>query len=579
MITRSPINLSQTECDAAVQPISPVPYDHFPRYADLTGLLHSWAAQRPELCQLDRIGTSYQGRPIWLVSVTNTAAGPPADKPALLVEAGIHAAELTGTTAALHLLHRLLTEYGVNDTVTRLLDTRAFYVIPRLCPDGAEVVLTEGRYLRSSVRPYPQDEPEPGLHGRDIDGDGRVLFMRYPDPDGPWKVHPVDPRLLVPRSLDDSCGEHFRLLLEGEVLGYDGHTVPAAPALEGLDLAANFHSDWPDFASRPRGAGPYSGSEPEIASLMKAVVDRPNITGYVSCHTFGALHLHPPLNDDEDIPSADQRMYADLGAMATDLTGYPAMSYHALKHTPYRVRGGQLSWMYQERGILAWTTEIWNPLRAAGIEDFHPAKWLIDHPVADDLCLLAWNDAELAGKGFVDWYPFDHPQLGPVELGGWDVIGYWYNAPWHRLEAEVAPHTEWLIRWALASPLLAIRDVAVQRIGGDLHRISVVVANTGWLPTQVTAKAALREQCGPVRVILEIPSGTTLIQGGAVTELGQLAGRCHARTSTTWWGHDQGTPDLALCEWIVMAPTGAQVQVTAKHERAGVASATVVLEA
>ena len=37
----------------------------------------------------------------------------------------------------------------------------------------------------------------------------------------------------------------------------------------------------------------------------------------------------------------------------------------------------------------------------------------------DDLKLIGWNDEQLGGKGFVDWYPFDHPQLGRVELGGW----------------------------------------------------------------------------------------------------------------------------------------------------------------
>ena len=119
------------------------PYDHFARYAELTELLQEWAGQRPELLQVESIGASYEGRDIWLATVTNTATGPAAEKPAFLIEANIHAIEVTGCAAALHLIHRLLAEHGADDQVTRALDTRAFYVIPRLNPDGAELALAD----------------------------------------------------------------------------------------------------------------------------------------------------------------------------------------------------------------------------------------------------------------------------------------------------------------------------------------------------------------------------------------------------------------------------------------------------
>ncbi len=46
--------------------------------------------------------------------------------------------EFTGTTAALDLLDRLLHDYGQDARVTHVLDTRTFYVVPRVNPDGAE---------------------------------------------------------------------------------------------------------------------------------------------------------------------------------------------------------------------------------------------------------------------------------------------------------------------------------------------------------------------------------------------------------------------------------------------------------
>ena len=77
--------------------------------------------------------------------MTNTETGPAPEKPAFLIEANIHAIEVTGCAAALHLIHRLLAEHGTDDQVTRALDTRAFYVIPRLNPDGAELASPTGR--------------------------------------------------------------------------------------------------------------------------------------------------------------------------------------------------------------------------------------------------------------------------------------------------------------------------------------------------------------------------------------------------------------------------------------------------
>lgn len=557
--------------------ITSLHYDHFYDHAELTHTLRAWADERPDLVGLERIGESWQGREIWLATLTNTATGAARDKPGFLVEANIHAAEVTSSFAALHLVHRLLAGYGTDQRATRLLDTRAVYVVPRVNPDGVETVLREGRYVRSSVRPHPSAEREPGLHGRDVDGDGRVLFMRVPDPYGPWKTCPDDPRLLVRREPDEDGGTYYRMYLEGDVVGYDGATVRAAQPYEGLDLGQNYQTDWADLPEHPRNAGPFAGSEPEIATMMRAVADRPNITGYVTCHTFGGIHLRPPLNSDDDVPPKDLRVFEEFGARATGLTGYPTMSYDDLKYQPMRMKGGQLGWFYDELGVFAWITEFWNPLRAAGISPYHPSRWLLDHPVEDALRLIRWSDEELDGKGFVDWYPFDHPQLGRVELGGWDIVNYWYNPPFDRIEREVAPHSEWVVYQALASPRLVLCSVTAERTEPGVYCVRAVVGNDGWLPTYVTEKALRRNLCPGVRASLSCAEPARVVGSTRTVELGQLEGRSGARTSTTWWGHDPGTPDLALAEWTVAAPAGTTVTVRASHPRAGATCQSLTL--
>ena len=141
-----------------------VAFDRFYRYDELTEILQGWAEERPELVKLESIGKSFEGREVWLVTLTNLETGPDLEKPAFLIEANIHAIEVTGATAALHLINRLLSGYGSDEQVTRLLDTRAFYVLPRLNPDGPELALAERpRFIRSSTRPWPLAEEVDGL--------------------------------------------------------------------------------------------------------------------------------------------------------------------------------------------------------------------------------------------------------------------------------------------------------------------------------------------------------------------------------------------------------------------------------
>ncbi|MZD10432.1 carboxypeptidase [Streptomyces sp. SID5785] len=553
-------------------------YDRFHTHDELTALLRSWVAARPGLARLESIGRSLEGRDIWLMTLTSTDTGPAEDKPAFFVEAGIHAAEWTGGYAALHLVHRLLDAYGQDERITRLLDTRTLYVVPRLNPDGAEHVMTEGRYIRSSMRAHPRQTAAPGLQLKDVDGDGRVLFMRQPDPDGPWKVCPQEPRLLVAREPDESGGAYYRLLLEGEIEGHRGDVVEVSDPVEGIDLGQNLPTDWAAAPGIPDNAGPFAGSEPETRAVLRAVTDRPNVTGFVTCHTFGGLHLHPPLNSTESLPYPDRRVYDAVGAKAADLTGYDVMSFQDLKYDPdIDFRGGQLGWYYEQLGLFAWITEFWSPQRAAGITAYHPSRWLLDHPVEDDLRMLEWSDKELGGQGFVDWYPFDHPQLGPVELGGWDMINYWYNPPLDRVEQEVAPHTEWVVFQALCSPRLEMRSLTASQEAPGVFRVRAVVRNSGWLPTYVSHQALRREVVAGAVAELEQSDGIRLIGGESEVALGQLEGRSGALSTTTWWGHDPGTPDLAAAEWVVAAAPGTAVSVTAHHARAGRAVGTVRL--
>ncbi len=557
-----------------------VRFDTYYRYGDLTRILQAYAEKVPHLVRLESIGQSFEERDIWVATVTNLETGE--DKPALWVDGNIHASELSPSSTCLYLIQHLVSRYGTDPEVTRCLDTRAFYICPRVNPDGAEWALADKpKIIRSSTRPYPYDEePIGGLVKEDVDGDGRMLMMRVPDPNGPWKPYPDEPRLLVRRDPTETGGQYYRLLPEGRIEDYDGATIRVQPNKEGLDLNRNFPVNWRQEPEQP-GAGPYPASEPEVRAITHFITSHPNITVGVAFHTWSGVLLRPFADrDDKEMPAEDLWTYKKIGAKGTEITGYPAISvYHEFLYHPQKVTsGGFDDWMYDQLGLFGWTVEIWSPQRQAGIEEYKYIDWYREHDIQDDLKMLQWSDEVLGGKGYEAWYPFEHPQLGPVELGGWNMLYAFRNPPPQFLEKEIAPFADWLVWHLLISPRLEPYQVSANPLGGDTYHVRLVLHNTGWLPTYVTKKALDKKLVRGVVCEIELPEGATLETGEPRVELGQLEGRAYKSITPVGFNPFDATEDRAKVEWVVRAPQKGQVKLTARHERAGAFVAEVELE-
>ena len=195
------------------------------------------------------------------------------------------------------------------------------------------------------------------------------------------------------------------------------------------------------------------------------------------------------------------------------------------------------------------------------------------------LAVLRWCDQHHP-DGHVEWYEFDHPQLGRVELGGWDRLRVWSNPPPGRVAAEVAGHAAFAVRQALSSPRLEIRHLNALPFGGQASSpdegglqdwwLELGLQNTGWLPTQISERAARESMVLPL--VAEV-TGAEVRHGPARLALGQLAGRSTMRFS----GGNDGTPDRTLASWVIRAAPGTLVRVVARHPRAGEVSAEIRL--
>jgi murein tripeptide amidase MpaA len=523
------------------------------------------------LVELQRIGESYEKRPIWLVTLTNQSSGSDRDKPAVWLDANIHATEISGTTTVLRICHTLLDGYGKDPQATRLLDQAVYYIVPRVNPDGAALALADKpRFVRSGVRHYPWPDIDEGLHEEDVDGDGRILQMRIKDPNGDWKVSSLDPRLLEKRSPTEYGGEYYRLLPEGKIEKFNGYTFKIASPPEGLDFNRNFPFEWRS-EDEQHGAGPYPISETETRAIADFIVNHPNINVAITYHTFSRVILRCfSTKADDEMETSDLWVYKKIGAIGSELTGYRCVStFHDFKYHPKEITtGGFDDWLYDKLGIYAFTIELWDLPDEAGIKERKFIEWFRDHPHEDDLKILKWVEQNASEDAYVNWYEYDHPQLGKVELGGWNQMYTWSNPPISWIGKEAERNTGFALALGDLLPRLELHTLEVTPLGEDHYRILLVVENAGFLPTHTSEQGKKRKTMRPVRAKLEADENVKIVSGKPEIELGHLEGRSNKLDVDTLWS-ESPTDNRVKTEWVIQCKPGSRVKVHVLSERAG----------
>ncbi|HHY75828.1 MAG TPA: carboxypeptidase [Firmicutes bacterium] len=545
-----------------------ITFDKYHTYDEIRAFLQECVLQYPELCRIECIGKSYQGREILMVEITNRKTGPGSDKPGIYTDANTHAGEVTGAEVVVYTIKMLLEGYGKDPRITHLVDTRVFYFIPRIAVDGSEYYLSTPYMLRSSLRPWPEEtDDKPGLYPEDVDGDGKILQMRVKNPDGAWRVSKKDPRIMVRRRPDDlgAPGEvYYDVYTEGLVRDYDPDVpVGYAPGKHRLDFNRQYPTNWALPVRQP-GSGDYPFSEPEMKAIGDFVLSRPNIVSTMAYHTSGGVLLRPLCDKpDRNMDGRDLAIYRALGEIGEELTGYPLKSvFESFTWDPEKPEvGSDLEWFYETLGILAFETELWDMQGRAGIRkrSLTEMRNLSEKDREEDaLKLLKWNDEEMGGALFHDWRPFNHPQLGEVEIGGWEPKMGRQNPPVCLLEDECKRNAQFTLTRAAVTPHLVIEKFVAEPLGDGLYKVEAVVKNDGYLPTHVTYQALKVRQAKPVKLTL---CGGEVAGGKEVQEIGHLGGR------------SGGGDTKKKITWVVRAEKGTKLTVLAHTPRAGKAQA------
>lgn len=140
---------------------------------------------------------------------------------------------------------------------------------------------------------------------------------------------------------------------------------------------------------------------------------------------------------------------------------------------------------------------------------------------ADDAKWLKYSDESRNGEGFIAFQPFEHPQLGPVEIGGF-VPGFKLNPPSSELPGLIDQQTAFVAALMSKLPRIEVSEPTVESLGADLWRVTIRVSNTGYLPSRA-AIAGKTRRLPSLRVQLDVPEDRVLA-GDRLTRVPALPG-------------------------------------------------------
>lgn len=472
---------------AAASPAQQVPisFNDYHGYSGAVDYIKKVAAAYPSITELIEIGKSNRDRPIYVLAISNMKSGTTIDKlvglrnmrnepntqnvvpmkpyqgkPAIWIDGGMHGNEFTGTEVCLYIVDKLVSGYGSDAVITRLIDENSFYICPVVNPDG---VFSSAEAGIPQLQNSPAPDEVAGAKGnagvpRDVNGDGVISQFRYKDARGRYVIYEGDPRVMLQLGPgENTTKERYSVVWEGQGRpgGAQGADTLQTPA--GIDVNRNFPEGWWKDDGLQGGSGYYPSSSPEAHALLEFFTNHTNILLVQSFHTSGGFTYRPfarwpdsrvdpkdlaifdrvfgrkyleligePIPDAWQSAAAEESRPAGSAAAGQSRGGgrpVPAArgpqgwrhAYNEDQRSPYGY-GLFLDWAYGEFGAYALSTELWNWQKdSKGLPGFSGEN---DRGLWES-AYIKYQETSLGGKAFVPWKQFNSPALGEGEIGGW----------------------------------------------------------------------------------------------------------------------------------------------------------------
>ena len=450
-----------------------VSWNRYYTYEGVVDIMQKIAKAHPNLAKMESIGKSYQGKDIYVLTITDFKKGDPSKKPAMYIDGNIHSNEIQGTEFSLYTAWYLTEMYNDLEFIQELLADKTFYINPTINPDA------RNDYMNN---PNTAHSPRSGMIVLDNDGDGvagedgfddlnednHITMMIRKSPTGRYIKDPMDPRRLI-RVEAEEKGEYEMLGYEGKDTDGDGEVNE--DGIGYYDPNRDWGWKWqPDYIQR--GAYKYPFSLPENRAVMEFVMDHPNIAGAQSYHNYGGMILRGPgaEEDAETYNRDDVEIYDAIAEKGEEMI--PGYRYLVVYKDLYSVFGGELDWFYGGRGIYTYSNELMN-----SYQYFHKNEGRGNQEEE-----LKVDKYLTFGDAFVGWADYDHPQYGKIQVGGFKK-NFGRAHPGFLLEQDAHRNMAFTIYHAYHTPKLKITDVKEESLGNGLKQITATIENERLMPT------------------------------------------------------------------------------------------------
>ena len=562
------------------------------------------------------IGSSHEGREVWLIEVGDPSGVPANERPAVLVVGNLAGDHVVGSHLALETIRFLLDD----PSAASVMSDQVVYVIPRLNPDGAEAMFASVKYDRRGNAASYDDDNDGRLDedpGEDLNGDGVITLMRVPDPAGYFMVHPDDPRFM--KRADRAAGETGTHKLYSEGVDSDGDGFLNEDGAGGADLNRNFQHEYPYYQA---DAGRHMVSEPESRGLMDFMIANRHIGAVLTFGHSDNLVTSPngqgQLADASTIDlvtfaaEANLEIYANgvfgsggfgvggqpVGARGAPLRGTQPgadndpqsgrrpevtvnggdLEYFSTVSEAYeeitgiteigvnrRAEGAFFQVAYYQMGIPSFSTPGWG-LPAAESRDQESEGGGGARGGAQSSGGGAGFDQELIGalggagiEAFVEWSPYEHPEFGRLEIGGFRPY-VTTNPPAEQLPELGRKHGEFVVRLAGMLPRVSIVSTDVEDHGGGVFTVTAEIENSGYFPTSLQHGVVSRS-VQPTTVRIQVDPQAILTGDPKSSTVQRL----------------EGSGSRTNFSWVIRGDNGQSVEIWVRSQKGGTDTATVTL--
>lgn len=574
-------------------------------YDEMTKAINTAVSSQKDIAMIESIGKTLEKRDIWTVTI----GGKDADsRRAMLIVGGVDADRLIGSELTLRFMNFLLTNYGKVDSITQLINSTTFYILPRVNPDASEEFFKKPLYARTfNAKPIDDDKDdvidEDGFD--DLNGDGLITMMRIKDNRSEWIPHTDNPRIM--KKVDPSNGEVGIYKLYTEGIDNDKDEQWNEDEAGGVDFNRNFPHNYQFFS---RGSGSHQISEAETRLVTDFCFSHPNIAVVFAFSSNDNLMNPWKKEQRQGQPSQDQRSQRRRNMMEDEEQAprfvtsvmdddeqyftYISKQYQEitkLKAAPQSIKGeGSFSeWAYYHLGRWSfaanpwWIPEIEPKKDSAAIDttkkkhpqekkereaelkfDMGKGKGPEEKPdeYADQLKALKWLDTNRIKDGFINWTKIKHKDFpdNEVEVGGFRPY-ILTNPPTDSIDIIASKQNVFLAWLGTMLPQIAIRNVKIEPIDGKIFRLTADITNTGYFPSN-SAMGDKARWSRNVKVVLDIGKEQSLAGGKLKIVLDPIKG-------------NGGRHEII---WLIVSKPGESVTITAESPMTGKATQTVTLK-